>query len=78
MGLPARPAGVAICFVADDTGLSARVDRLLRDKAADDRRGLDAAALLGAAAMIVTILAAAMLQPSAWYAAHRALEHLIR
>jgi hypothetical protein len=78
MGLPARPAGVAICFVADDAGLSARVDRLLRDKAAEDRRGLDAAALLGAAATIVTILAAAMLQPSAWYAAHRALEHLIR
>jgi beta-lactamase regulating signal transducer with metallopeptidase domain len=76
MGLPVRLPGTAICFVGDDTGLSARVERLLRNRSTQVRRAPRASALL--AAMIIGILAVAMLQPSAWYAVHRAMEHLAR
>jgi len=78
MGLPMRPPGLAICFVGDDTGLSARVDRLLRETSTQDREPPRASALLGVAAMIITILAVAMLQPSAWCTVHRIMEHLAR
>ncbi len=76
MGLPERLPGTAICFVGDDAGLSARVERLLCDRTKQDRRAPRASALL--AAMFIGILAVAMLQPSAWYAVHRVMEHMAR
>lgn len=76
MGLSVRLPETAICFVGDDTGLSARVDRLLCDRTKQDRRLPRASALL--AAMFIGILAVAMLQPSAWYAVHRVMEHMAR
>ena len=78
MGLSVRLPGTAICFVGHDAGLSARVDRLLHNGSTQDPRAPKATALLGAAAMIIGILAIAMLRPSAWYAVHGAMEHLAR
>jgi beta-lactamase regulating signal transducer with metallopeptidase domain len=77
MGSAARLPG-AICFVADDTGLSARVHRLLRGKSMEHGLIPGRTALLAAASAVVAILAAAMLRPSAWYTVHQALEHLVR
>jgi len=78
MGSAARLPGVAICFVANDAGLSARVDRLLRGNSVEDDLMPGVTALLAAAAAVLVILSASMLQPSAWHTVHQALEHLVR
>jgi beta-lactamase regulating signal transducer with metallopeptidase domain len=78
MGLPVRPGGIVICFVADGSGLAARVDRLLREKPAEESRVRSVRALLGAVVVIAGILAVTVLRASTWYSVHRALEHMVR
>ena len=76
LGLPSRHT-FALSFVADDIGLSARVDRLLEEKSVEDHFKLKGQVLLGAATLI-TLLVAAMMQPSVWYTVHQLFEHLVR
>lgn len=76
MGLQERASATAVCFVADQDSLATRVERLLRGKVESDQRMPPL--LLAGATMMIVMAAAAMLQPSCWQAAHRALEHLAR
>lgn len=77
MGAAPRQAHLLACLVADQAGLSARVDRLLRGDSLTEKPAWEMRALAGTIALLTAGILAAVLQPATLYSVHRLLEHLI-